>query len=372
MKKVKICCFLESWQCGGIEAFLTSALTNMDLSGVSVDIVAARIDDSPFTERLTAIGVGFHELTGRLRAPGNTAAFRRLIRRERYDVIHFNVFQALALTYVRAAKKEGVPTRIVHAHGAGLRRSLTSPVKLLIHRLSRSLLAGCETHRLSCSESASRFFFGDGSAQRIANGIETEKFIFSPSERARVRGELGISDETLIGHVGRVSSEKNQAFLIKAFAQYARLDVAAHLLLVGDGPDLPELRQLAEELKISDKVIFYGESDRIGSLLSAMDLFVFPSLFEGFGIAAVEAQAAGLFVLCSSGVPQSVDVTESTAHLPLSAGESEWARKIAESLEISKNIDRESAHEAISRCGFDARATAERLLSLYTGEAKNE
>lgn len=372
MKKVKICCFLEGWQCGGIEAFLTSALTNMDLSGVSVDIVAAKIDDSPFTERLASIGIGFHELTGILRTPKNVSAFRRLIRRERYDVIHFNVFQALTLTYVRAAKKEGVPVRIVHAHGAGLRRSLTSPLKLFIHKLSRSLLIGCETHRLACSESASEFFFGDGSAEQIANGIETEKFVFSPSERARVRAELGISGETLIGHVGRMSSEKNQAFLIRVFAEYASLDGTARLLLIGDGPDLPELRRLAEELGVSDRVIFYGESNKIGALLSAMDLFVFPSLFEGFGIAAVEAQASGLFVIASDGVPQSVDVTENISHLPLSAGESEWARKIAESLEISKNIDREIASEPILRGGFDARATAARLLSLYTEEAKDE
>ena len=220
MSVKRILCFCEQWGTGGIEAFITSSIVNMRSDGLKIDIAAAKLCDSRFTDELSARGVDFYELSGKLRAPENFSLFKKLLKKNSYDVIHFNVFHCLTLAYVKIAKKAGVPSRIVHAHGSGLRRSLTSSLKLLLHRACRKLWLGCETQRLACSESASRFFFGDGSAVAVNNGIDAERFRFSREKRDVARQELGVSDPgtKVIGHVGRMSSEKNQEFLIKAFA----------------------------------------------------------------------------------------------------------------------------------------------------------
>ena len=363
MDKERILCFAEHWSTGGIEAFITSCILNMPSDAGNVDVVAARISDSPFTERLKERGVRFFSLSGKLHSRKNLPLFKKLLKENKYRAAHFNVFHCLALGYARAARDAGIPVRIVHAHGSGLRRSPATPLKLLLHRMCRRLWLGCETARLACSRSASEFFFGDGSATVIGNGIDTERFRFDPAVRERVREELSLGNSPTVGHVGRMSSEKNQEFLLRVFAEYVKANGSARLLLVGDGDDMAKNRALAEELSLGDSVIFYGNSDRVEELMCAMDVFVFPSLFEGFGIVAVEAQASGLGLLKSAGVPDGVSVSDRVITLSLDAELTKWAEAIGSLL--TTPADRLSGAEAVKKAGYDAASVARRVRDFY-------
>lgn len=360
----RICIFCEMWESGGIEAFLTNVISHMDLAGVEIDIVCARLGQSVFTATLKELGVGFYQLSGKLRTPENGKRFAQLLRKRQYDVVHLNIFQGLALYYGRLAQKYGVPVRIAHCHGAGLRNSPGVALKLRLHELGKRLWSGCATARLACSRQAAEFLFPKGmSYEWIPNGIDAVRFRFQAEGRGAMRHELGIGEDTLLlGTVGRLSAEKNQGFLLKVLREVKAKAPNAVLLLVGGGQMEEALRQKAEETGASDGVIFYGESPRIPELLWAMDVFLFPSTTEGLGIAAVEAQAAGLPVVCSEHIPGEALVTEHVTRLSLSAGAGAWAEA---ALKAKAPPDRTAAAKEVSAAGYDVEAVAERIREVW-------
>lgn len=360
----RVCVFCESWESGGIEAFLTNVISRMDLTGLKIDIVCAKLGRSVFTAPLKERGVGFCQLSGKLRTPENGKRFTELLRENRYDVVYLNIFQGLALYYGRLAQKQGVPVRIAHCHGAGLRNSPGKGLKLKLHELGKRLWSGCATARLACSQQAAEFLFPAGeSYEWIPNGIDIARFRFRPEGREAMRQELGIEAGTLLlGTVGRLSEEKNQSFLLDAFREVKAKAPNAVLLLVGGGRLEGELRRKTEGSGIADSVIFYGESQQVPELLWAMDAFLFPSLTEGLGIACVEAQAAGLPVICSEHIPREALVTESVTRLSLSAGAGAWAEA---ALNGKASEDRTAAAEAVSAAGYDVAAVAAKIREVW-------
>lgn len=362
----RVCVFCESWESGGIEAFLANVIRSMDRTGLEIDVVCARLGESVFTAPLKELGVGFYQLSGKLRTPENGKRFAELLRERRYDVVYLNIFQGLALYYGRLAEKCGVPVRIAHCHGAGLRNSPGVALKLKLHGLGKRLWSGCATARLACSQQAAEFLFPKGkSYEWIPNGIDAARFRFQAEGREAMRRELGVGADTLLlGTVGRLSEEKNQGFLLEVFREVKAGVPDAALLLAGGGRLEGELRQKAEGLGIADSVIFYGESPRIPELLWAMDAFLFPSTTEGLGIAGVEAQAAGLPVVCSEHIPREALVTDQVTRLPLSAGAGAWAEA---ALKAKAPLDRGAAAQAVSAAGYDVAAVAERVRKAWMG-----
>lgn len=357
-----ICCFCETWASGGIESFLNNVLLHMDLTNAEVDIVASCVKPSVFTAKLEAKGVHFVELSGKLRNAANFIKFYNLVREKQYDVIHFNLFHGLALCYVQMAKKCGVPTRIVHSHGAGLRKSKTKQIKLLLHKIGRILWSNTATEYWACSRTAAEFLFGKKQYCFIPNGIDVDRFRFCDRVRERVRKELSISNKTVVGTVGRLSQEKNHRFLLDVFYKFRIKHPNSILLLVGDGDEKASLFEYANHLGVSDSIIFYGMSTQVNELLCAMDIFVFPSIFEGLGIAVVEAQVSGLVVLCSEGIPEEAHLSDNIVALSIENKDA-WVAGIENLLDISRN--RHSAADQIKRAGFDSENVAKIVFDKY-------
>lgn len=375
MDPIKVCCFCERWESGGIESFLSSVLLNMDTSGIQVDIIASCLGESVFTAGLKQKGINFYELSGRQRAIfQNYNLFRRLVRERGYDVVHLNIYQGLALYYARVARQEGVPLRIAHSHGAGLRNSATKQLKLLLHRIGSCLWTGEATDLWACSGRAADFLFSDEitsqrPAQVIANGIETRRFGFCPQKRERIRSELRLKDKLVVGYVGRISQEKNQRFLLEVFAKLYAKQPQSCLLLAGDGELRQKLQKYAKRLEIGEAVIFLGACPNVDELMCAMDVFIFPGLTEGLGIAAVEAQASGLPVLCADRIPGETRLTGRLKTLPPEAGADAWA---AEALRMAAGSDKRSSGAAeVKAAGFDIEHISREIEIKYRSARKN-
>ena len=370
----RICCFCESWESGGIESFLHNILLRMDLTGLEVDIVAAQLKDSVFTQALREHGVRFRELSGSQRnLPENHRRFAALLWERRYDVVHLNIFQGMSLYYAHLAKRAGVPVRIAHSHNTDLRQSLTRPLKLWLHRRYSQRCAADATALWACSERAARFLFPTELLARcgftfIPNGIDTERFRFHAAVREDVRRELGLTDQFVIGNIGRLCQQKNQSFLLDVLAQGAKLRPDLRLLLIGEGGDLDALKEKAERLGLTDRVLFYGTTKHPERLLWAMDVFAFPSLFEGLGIVAIEAQAAGLPVVCSEHVPPEAAVTPLVTRLPLDEGAAAWANALLKLPETEQT----SGAEQVRQGGFDVADVARRIERTYMGSEHGE
>ena len=367
----RILVYCESWESGGIESFLAGLLSRTDRDAFQVDLVAAQLKPSVFTAGLEESGVRFVELSGsQKRIRENHRLFRALLSENPYDAVHLNAFQGMTLYYARLAKQAGVGVRIAHSHNTALRKSLTRPVKLALHRLYARLYASDATALWACSEDAARFLFPSGVLnargwQFVPNGIDTARFRFDAAVRASVRRELGLEDRLVIGHVGRLTYQKNQGFLLSAFAALVHFRPDSRLLLVGEGEDRKALAEQAAALGISDRVIFHGPSNRVPAILWAMDVFAFPSRFEGLGIAAVEAQAAGLPTLVSDQVPREAGVTPLFTPVPLALGPEGWAKALERAAE--SGFDRAGAADLVRQAGFDLSDVAAWTQERYGG-----
>ena len=366
MSKWRVCYFIERWSSGGIEAFIANMLTAAAPLSVSVDIVAESLEYSIYTERLQALGARFFELSGRLRSPKNKRLFRELLLSRGYSAVHLHIFHGMSLEYAKIARRVGIKTVIAHCHGAGLRKSPTRPVKMLLHRLGRLLFGKYATERIACSRAAGEFLFAKRDFRIINNGIKTDAFRFDPERRSLVRDELSLNGSPVLGHIGRLAPEKNHEFLLLVFREYKRLHENAKFIIIGDGELEGKIKERARELAIYDDICFIGLTDRVPELLFAMDGFIFPSFSEGLGIAAIEAVATGLPLLTSLGVPSEVRFTERSAALPLGDAAA-WAREIDRLIAIPK--DRERGADTVKAAGFDSCDAARELMSLYADGA---
>lgn len=364
----KVCCFCETWSTGGIESFLINTFDKIGFEDLEIDVVVAKLESDVQIESLKKIGVNFYELTGSThRILANQRAFRRLQREKGYDVIHLNIYHAVSLHYCRLSQKCGIKKRIVHSHNTGLRPGLTRWAKMGLHRLASQIWGRSATDWWTCSRMAAKFMYPAATAVRakmVANGIPAGIYAYDEQVRNEMRGQLQMKDSFVIGQVGRLCAQKNQLFMLNAFAEVFHRCPNAKLLLAGVGEDQKMLERKAKELGILDSVMFYGFTKSIHKLMQAMDVLVLPSLFEGLGIVAIEAQAAGLPVICSSNIPQEADVTGSLEYLSLTSGEAIWAERILK----MKDVERKDGSSLVEKAGYDSADIAGWVRRNYLGE----
>ena len=368
--KVKICCFCEKWESGGIESFLNNIIQRIDLEKFQIDIIAVCLGKSIFTGPLENLGVRFFELSGsQRRLIQNHRRFFELLRQEQYHVVHLNLYQGLSLAYARTAMRAGVPVRIAHSHNAVLRRSAARPLKLLIHNVAKYMFTYKCTTLGACSCGAAEFLFPKRALKKrgyqfIPNGIEMERFRFNCDGREKTRTELGLEGKFVIGNVGRLCNQKNQDFLLDVFAQVHHREPNSCLLLVGEGDLLDHLKKKAHRLGVAGSVIFYGVSSHVERLLWAMDVFVLPSRFEGLPVTGVEAQAAGLPCFFSDAVTRECALTDSALFLPLAAGAAVWADAIITRCEGARRQPRADTAKVQM---FSADSVAKEVQAFYAG-----
>lgn len=234
-----------------------------------------------------------------------------------YHVMHGHV-RSTAAIYLRIAKKHGLVT-IAHSHstsnGNGISAIVKDMLQLPIRRTADYLFA--------CSDKAGKWLYGEKATKQpnyrmIPNGVDLKRFAFCERKRQQMRQELGIAEDTFVlGHIGRITVPKNHQFLVELFAEYYKENPNSKLLLVGDGELFETVQGQCTQLGISDAVIMVGSKTNTEDYYQAMDVFVFPSLWEGLGIVAIEAQANGLTCLVSENVPKEAILTENTKALSL-------------------------------------------------------
>lgn len=367
-KNIKVCCFCERWESGGIESFLFNVLTKIDRKGLQIDLVTTCLGNSVFTRTLQQLGIHFFELSGSQKnAVENYRRFASLLKARHWDVIHLNTFHGLSLSYLYLAKREGVPVRIAHSHNTALRKSLMRPIKLAVHTWAKKRFTQYATDLWACSKGAAKFLFSEKAFKQkgyqfIPNGIDVHRFCFDPAVRKSVRTELGLEDHFVVGNVGRLCCQKNQIFLLEIFAEILKRIPNSRLLLVGEGEDEPLLLQKARQLGITEKVIFYGVTPHVERLLWAMDVFVLPSCFEGLPVTGVEAQTAGLPCLFSDAVTEECRILDTAEFLPLADSPKQWADM---ALEKTAGKDRTAAAYLVQDTGFDIFRTVQKIESAY-------
>ena len=283
-------------------------------------------------------------------------ALKEFYKTNDYKIIHGHVANS-AVFYLGLAKN--APHRLIHSHST---RSSDVFLKRVRNRFLIMFIKSVATGYLACSKEAAGFLFGKAeNVTIISNAIYAGKYTFSSEKREEIRSSLGLKDEFVIGHVGRFSAGKNHSFLIDVFQEIYKLNEDVRLILTGVGELYEEIAQKVKKLGLSDAIIFVGISDSIPAFMSAMDIFVLPSLFEGFGLVCVEAQASGLSVLASDNVPRVIDISGKVEFLSLDR--SLWAKKL---MSLSANRDAgEKRENKVAGGMFDIETQAPRLCEYY-------
>lgn len=378
-EKIKVLQFVRVLDRGGIEAFIFNNYQWMNKERIGFDFHLLREQEEAYESEL--MDYGCRKICVNI-APDEPMMVRRLpsfmrifwsFRSADWDVIHF---QSVSPTLSSAiiiflAALSGIPKRIIHAHLAVDSRSFKA-IRKVKYNLAKHLISIAGTDFLACSGLAADYYFtpkviGGDHFFVINNAVDASKFQFCEEARQACRSSLNIEEQWVIGNTGRFVEQKNHEFMLRVFEEILKRREDAVLLLVGGEVDsekgrMAKIKGMAQEMGLGSKVIFTGETRETTQLLQAMDVFFFPSLFEGLGIAAVEAQASGLPVVCSCNhTPQELKITEHFSWLDLNDPVDQWA----DALLTAKNGERSDAWRTVAKAGYSSGSTAKQLERLY-------
>lgn len=349
---------------GGTESMLMTHYRHIDRSRLLFDFVIHTEDKCDFDDEIESLGgriyrVRRFNVINYFQYQSDWKKF--FAEHPEYEVIHIHHFLVAGVILPIAAKM-GVKVRIVHSHNT------KPPIFLLREKVMwffHKNLILYSTKRLACSEAAGQYLFGNYSFEVFNNAIETEKFRFDTEARTRVRKELCIEKDTLvIGHVGSFRTrQKNQSFIIDIFAEIIKINPNSRLVLVGDGVLKKEIENKIKSMGLSSHCILPGLRNDVPNLLSAFDVFVFPSLFEGLGIVSVEAQTSGLPVFQSEDVAVDSCLTPLCQRISRSQSPKEWATRICQAQHI---VDRNEYAKLVVEKGYDVVNNVHRLEAIYT------
>lgn len=287
-----------------------------------------------------------------------------LMSHKEWDIIHIH-HTVPAFTYLGIAKKNKLVT-IVHSHTSGATKSIKSILKILF-RLPLRFLA---EYLFACSVSAAKWMFGNKSSKAIIinNSIDCKRYIFSAEKRDLMRTELNLVNNFTIGHIGNFSKAKNYPFILDVFVEVLKIDPFAKLVLIGKNDNNPEVERRVKEMNLDQSVIFTGVRTDIPDLLQAIDVFLFPSLYEGLGLAIIEAQATGLKCVISETIPKEVKVTDNVECISLDESAEAWADRI---MKYRDGYERKDTSQEIVAAGYDIQQSTKWLESFYLAQLKN-
>ncbi len=361
---------------GGAETWLMQVLRHIDRRRWQMDFLVHTAEPGAYDAEARALGarvIPCLEPRAPLRYGRN---FCRVLRQfGPYDVVHSHVHYHSGVV-LALSSAVGVPIRVACAHTASRFRSERPSLgRKAYARAMRRAIANHATAGLAVSESAAECLYGrewQKTGRWSVSHLGTDLARFEcPTVSAVLRRHLGIPDESLIvGHVGRFEAPKNHEFLLKIAGHFVRLEQRAHFLLVGDGSLRTAIERKIREAGLEDRFHLLGSRGDVPQLMcGAMDLFVFPSRYEGLPITLLEAQAAGLPCLVSDRVTRECDtITELIAHASLEAGAELWAHRLY-AMAGQRRLAPADARARLSYWSIEA--STERLLSFYEGLASH-
>lgn len=354
---------------GGVESFLLSYYRKINRNLIHFDFLCNTHSKVAYEDELISLGSKVIHISMRRKSPikyhRELNEFMRNHASE-YDAVWVNVCSLANIDYLKVAKKYGIKKRIIHSHNS---QNMDSKLRGYMHKINRNRIDQYATDFWACSEEAAEWFYNKKLMPKVViirNAIDISRVSFSEVKREKIRKQYHLNDDTyVIGNVGRLHFQKNQMFAIDVMKCLLNRMPNVVLMLVGQGKDEEKLKKHAAELKIEDHVIFTGVQSDIQAYLSSFDLFLFPSVFEGLGIAGLEAQANGVPVLASYGVvPQALKLNDNFQFKKLDDGAQSWADDIVINAENMKRENENNIIKSFNEAGYNIDNEAHKLEKL--------
>ena len=358
---------------GGQESFVMSSLQHIDLSDLLIDMFTPYYCNNSYMQNIIESHGGKIFVAGLPFEPGKSRknivpCLKSYLSENKYDIAHIHSGSITALAYcAKVASQSGIKKVIVHSHSSGIK----SVKHFLIKTYAAPYFMKYATDFCACSVEAAECKFPSAILQKVKilnNGVDASFFAYNYQIRDGMRKRYNIDENTIVlGHVGRFTYEKNQSFLIDLLYAYQKgnSSIKFKLVLLGEGPDKAVVEKKAEDLGLSQSVLFPTEYDKVRDYLQMFDIFLFPSIFEGLGIVGIEAQAAGLPVIASTGVPKTMKLTDDVEYHSLDNID-DWCKAI----DHFRTTVRKDTRKQIKEAGFDIEETAKEVRILYVDSGK--
>ena len=347
---------------------LMNYFRHVDRSQIVFDFFCYATPDETHRAEIESLGGRCYVMNGHGRIGRIRSALGQLLEQHagQYPVAHLHD-PILSRFLYPVAHRGGVRSFAVHAHSTAYSDSRLKSVRNWL--VCRNIGAYSDV-RLACSHAAGEFMFRRSRFEVLPNAIDVGTYRFDRQARVKTRRALGLGDGPVVGHVGRFSEEKNHRFLLDVFSELLRLRPGVRLMLIGDGALRPGIEGRAAEGGLADRVLFLGDRKDVPDLYQAMDALVLPSFFEGLPMVGVEAQCAGLPMICSDRVPDEVAIGD-CEFLPLEASLSRWATRVAQAIDQGRDLGRRVQGATLTRtAGFDITREADRLVRRYRALAE--
>ena len=343
---------------GGSESMIMNLYRKIDRSTIQFDFVKHTNRECPYEQEIRTLG-GQVYCAPKFKVY-NYFSYRKwwkkfFLQHPEYKIVHGHLF-TIASIFFNVAHEFGCIT-IGHSHSA------KSPIKSLkslfrlpfIYSLSKE-----SDYRFACSQKAGKWIYKDKPFFVIINAIDIEKFTFSVEKRKKIRDEFDLQKKIILGNIGRLTIQKNQSFLIDIFAAFHKKNSNSALMIVGTGELEKSLKEKVSKLGLNDSVLFTGSRPDVPDLLSAMDVFVFPSLWEGLPVTVIEAQAAGIPCLISDSITSEVVISDLVSCLPINQGVEPWLTALD-----ACRIERVDVSKKVLESGFDIKSNTKKITDFY-------
>jgi len=369
---IRILHVVGSMNRGGTETMIMNLYRQIDRSKVQFDFMVHTSDKCAYDDEILELGGKIYRVPmfkGTNYFSYQNAWIQFFNTNQEYKIIHGHIGSSAAI-YLKLAKRNGCFT-IAHSHNT---KSIGKNLKSFLYPYFSYPTRYIADFFFGCSKNAGSDRYGkkvvsSDKFKVLNNAIPANKYRYSNEIREQLRKKLNVEEKTVLGHVGRFSHQKNHQMLINIFQTLHKENPDTVLLLVGDGELRKSIENRVVDLGLSDSVIFTGVRSDIPELMQAMDVFVFPSLYEGLGLVAIEAQAAGLRCVVSDSIPKEAFVTDLIKSLPLEEPVDIWAKSI---LQYSKGYVRKNTYEVIKNNGYDILDIAKWLESFYLKKVEEQ
>lgn len=349
---------------GGAETMIMNLYRNIDRTKVQFDFIVHTNKACAYDDEIKNLGGKIYRVpryNGKNHLQYKRAWNKFFQEHPEYKIIHGHV-RSTAAIYLRIAKKYGLIT-IAHSHSTSSGNGFSAIVKKVLQYPIRYTA----DYLFACSKSAGEWLFGKKACKGdnffvFKNAIDAKKFIYNKEIRERKRKELHIENKFVIGHIGRFHLSKNHTFLIDVFKEIYDRNENSVLVLVGDGELRSSIEKKVNDLRLSGSVIFTGVRSDVPQLLQAMDVFVFPSLYEGLPVTVVEAQAAGLPCFVTEAIPREAYLTDHVYSISYKQSAKHWANEILKYYILFK---RKNSLSQIKSQGYDVLSTAKAIEDFY-------
>ncbi|MDN5301102.1 MAG: hypothetical protein PWQ60_616 [Thermoanaerobacteraceae bacterium] len=370
-KKIKVLHIFGGMNCGGAETLIMNVFRNIDREVFCFDFAVQTQQKCFYDDEIEKLGGKIIHLPSpreKLFLYGNELK-KAIENYGPYDVIHSHVhyFSGFIL---KLAKSKDIPVRIAHSHNTydGKKDSLIRNIYRIYMRI---LIKNNATYLLGCSKAACESLFGkncwiDERVRIVPNAIDLSPYENLP-DKTILRKKLHLPiNVPIVGHIGRFHPQKNHKFIIEIFSELIKQIPSAHLVLVGDGPLRKDIEDLVKQKSIEKNVHFLGIRKDIPEILGALDVFLFPSLYEGLGIVLIEAQAAGLPCIVSDVIPNDVNIVKGLIEfISLDSDINYWISQIRKKL-LQKPSFKIQGVSFLKKSGYNISNTIESLSKIYS------